>query len=538
MLKVLIADDEKGICRLLQYLIDWTAYGMEIIRVVHTGMDALSCIREEHPDIVITDICMPGYSGIDIIRESKAKNPDIHFIMISGYREFEYARDALKYGADDYLLKPIKKEELTAALCRIINERIETQQSNSSREELLLYVQDTARSFRENFIIQLLEGTISPKWLTSSYCREKLHWKFSGDRFLCIAVKVDVPNEKISYEERIDFFSKKGILILEQQAAEHKMTCCCGLKGDVLLAVLNADEKNISETDEILHRLLFQIREHMKQQSLHLHITIGKGEMVNTTSLLISSMQHAVCALWERIMRNSDSIIEYQDSMDCCRTTLNLTDKKRLLKALEISDFPESLHILEEIKSNAGNDRDLSGYGCYSLCREIASTVFLGIDLQFPKDALTEEKENLGFCLENSVTKADLFNSLKQYIQSASDKLKLQKESASSKPIREARNYIAQHFRSPELDLEEVSRAIGFNPSYFSRTFKEETGKKFIEYLTDLRMQESQKLLSETDLPISRIAEMAGYRDDKYFSRAFKKYSGLKPKEYRKLYFM
>lgn len=538
MLKVLIADDEKGICRLLQYLIDWTAYGMEIIRVVHTGMDALSCIREEHPDIVITDICMPGYSGIDIIRESKAKNPDIHFIMISGYREFEYARDALKYGADDYLLKPIKKEELTAALCRIINERIETQQSNSSREELLLYVQDTARSFRENFIIQLLEGTISPKWLTSSYCREKLHWKFSGDFFLCIAVKVDVPNEKISYEERIDFFSKKGILILEQQAAEHKMTCCCGLKGDVLLAVLNADEKNISETDEILHRLLFQIREHMKQQSLHLHITIGKGEMVNTTSLLISSMQHAVCALWERIMRNSDSIIEYQDSMDCCRTTLNLTDKKRLLKALEISDFPESLHILEEIKSNAGNDRDLSGYGCYSLCREIASTVFLGIDLQFPKDALTEEKENLGFCLENSVTKADLFNSLKQYIQSASDKLKLQKESASSKPIREARNYIAQHFRSPELDLEEVSRAIGFNPSYFSRTFKEETGKKFIEYLTDLRMQESQKLLSETDLPISRIAEMAGYRDDKYFSRAFKKYSGLKPKEYRKLYFM
>ena len=79
---------------------------------------------------------------------------------------------------------------------------------------------------------------------------------------------------------------------------------------------------------------------------------------------------------------------------------------------------------------------------------------------------------------------------------------------------------------------------MGFNPSYFSRTFKEETGKKFIEYLTDLRMQESQKLLSETDLPISRIAEMAGYRDDKYFSRAFKKYSGLKPKEYRKLYFM
>src|SRR5699024_7462338 len=120
-----------------------------------TGMDALSSIRELHPDIVITDVCMPGYSGIDIIRESKAKYPDIHFIMISGYREFEYARDALKYGADDYLLKPIKKEELTAALCRIINERIETQQNNSRREELLLYVQYTDLIFLVTFVLSL-----------------------------------------------------------------------------------------------------------------------------------------------------------------------------------------------------------------------------------------------------------------------------------------------------------------------------------------------------------------------------------------------
>lgn len=94
-------------------------------------------------------------------------------------------------------------------------------------------------------------------------------------------------------------------------------------------------KKNISETKELLHRFLFQIREHMKQQSLHLHITIGKGETVNAAARLISSMQHAICALWERIMRNSDGVAEYQDSMDCSRTTLNFTDKKRLLKALK-----------------------------------------------------------------------------------------------------------------------------------------------------------------------------------------------------------
>ncbi|MGI6008349.1 MAG: response regulator transcription factor [Ruminococcus sp.] len=538
MIKVLIADDEKGICRLLQYLIDWNTYGMEIIRIVHTGAEALKCIEEERPDIVITDVCMPGYSGIDIIKRIKAEDPEIHFIIISGYREFEYARDALKYGADDYLLKPIKKEELTSALGRIINERIEKLQNKSKQEELKQYVQDTSRKMRENFVLHLLKGDTDPSWLTYSYCLKKLHRDFSGERFQCIAVKVDVPGEKIPYEERKDFFIKKGILILEQQAREKDMVCCCGLYEDILIAVLNFQQEKESETDAVLHRFIFHIRELMKQQSLHLHVTVGKGKETDSWNLLSSSMHQALAALWERIMRNSDGIVEYQEWMDSYESNIYYPYKKRLLKALESYDIFEACLVLEEISQKAETEGKMSGYGYYVLCTELASTIFLGIDIALSKEKLEKDKNLLSHRLKNSNSHQDLFDSLKEYIQSAFKKIEMEKEGISRKPIREAKEYISRHFREDDLDLETVSSAAGFNSSYFSRVFKEETGKRFIEYLTEMRMQESQKLLAETDLPISKIAEMVGYRDDKYFSRAFKKYSGLKPKEYRKLYFM
>ena len=539
MIKVLIADDEKGICRLLQYLIDWNAYGMEIIQIVHNGMDALRCIEEKRPDIVITDVCMPGYSGIDIIKRIKTKDPDIHFIIISGYREFEYARDALKYGADDYLLKPIKKEELTAALGRVVSERIEKIQNKNKEQELKQYVQDTSKKLRESFVVRLLKGTAEPSWLTFSYCLEKLHRNFSKDRFLCIAVKVDVPGEKISYEERKDFFEKKGILLLEQQAKERNMICCSGLYEDILLAVLNFEQENITEVDAVLHRFIFNIREIMKHQSIHIHVTVGKGETVERLELLSDSMHHAQAALWERIFRNSDGVVEYQEFMDSFSLNPFYAYKKILLKSLENYDVSEACRVLEEIRCRAEEGEDIvSGCGYYALCRELASTIFLGVDISLSKEKTEKEKEILSFRLRNSSSRQEMFDSLKEYIQTVFKNLEQKMEGIRRKPIREAKEYIASHFQEEDIDLETVSSAVGFNSSYFSRIFKEETGKKFVEYLTEMRMQESQKLLTETDYPVSKIAELVGYRDDKYFSRAFKKYTGLKPKEYRKLYFM
>lgn len=110
MYRVVIADDEVRICRLIQYLVDWEGLGLEATAVVHTGTEALQAIRELHPDIVITDIKMPELSGLELLEKIHESNANIRCLVISGYRKFEYVQEALRYGAEDFILKPIKKQ--------------------------------------------------------------------------------------------------------------------------------------------------------------------------------------------------------------------------------------------------------------------------------------------------------------------------------------------------------------------------------------------------------------------------------------------
>ena len=115
-LKVVIADDEERICQLIQALIDWKYLGMELVGVAHNGIEAYEAVREQKPDILITDIRMPGFSGLELIEKVKDICPDMEVIIISGYAHFEYAQQAIRFGVGHYLLKPINKAELTETL--------------------------------------------------------------------------------------------------------------------------------------------------------------------------------------------------------------------------------------------------------------------------------------------------------------------------------------------------------------------------------------------------------------------------------------
>ncbi len=119
MQKVMIADDEERICRLIEALVDWKALDMEVAAVAHNGLEALEFADRFRPDILITDIRMPGCSGLELIEKVKKRMPELEIIIISGYAHFEYAKSAIKFGVGEYLLKPINKAELTMTLERL-----------------------------------------------------------------------------------------------------------------------------------------------------------------------------------------------------------------------------------------------------------------------------------------------------------------------------------------------------------------------------------------------------------------------------------
>ena len=116
MLKVLIADDEQRVCQLLANIIDWSAYGFEVVGVVNDGLAAYDFLQRHTVNVIITDIRMPGCDGMELIQKAQILYPNMHFVIISGYSQFDYAQQAIRYGVEDYLLKPIRKKDLVATL--------------------------------------------------------------------------------------------------------------------------------------------------------------------------------------------------------------------------------------------------------------------------------------------------------------------------------------------------------------------------------------------------------------------------------------
>ena len=165
MLRVVLADDENKILLLLQKLIDWKRLGYEIVGTANDGLRALELVREKQPHLLITDVRMPGCSGIELIQRAKELQPDLHFIIISGYRKFEYAQTALKYGVEDYLLKPLKQEELTGILMRLGDKlgkeaalEFQLKQSQERQQELLMESLANAAEHQQPFMAYADEG--------------------------------------------------------------------------------------------------------------------------------------------------------------------------------------------------------------------------------------------------------------------------------------------------------------------------------------------------------------------------------------------
>ena len=137
ILKVVIADDEVRICQLIQALIDWDSMGMKVVGIAHNGEEACEMVRQTQPDILITDIRMPGCSGLELVKRVKELDSALEVIIISGYAHFEYAQQAISYGVGHYLLKPVNKGELTATLQKLQKKIGERKESELNHQELV-----------------------------------------------------------------------------------------------------------------------------------------------------------------------------------------------------------------------------------------------------------------------------------------------------------------------------------------------------------------------------------------------------------------
>lgn len=524
MCKVLIVDDEINICKLIINLIDWDGLQLELAGTANDGVSAFQMMQELQPDIVISDIRMAGYDGIELIRRAQECGMQCSFVFVSGYRQFEYAKDAMRYGAVDYLLKPINKDELNRILVRIKSSRMESAQKQRQTEDLQHMLKQSSKHVAKQLFNCLIgSGPISEKSLHDTY-EFSMQGLFARSAILKISGNEQQPSRPNS------FILQKIYASLEARS-QFSGKIILSINHDELACLALYPPESAEDAAAFFARLWTHYKSFVSEYGDFI-LTVGCGPEAHTVEELRPALLAAQQALDMRFFLGANRKIElkqfqpqvlsfleaFPDEMKGITAALEAFDRKALHTSVGVA-FDALAANTDAVPMDLFNGLEALGL--------IVRKVYSQADTEAIRAMIYDTKNAASF----SGLKLELLRLLDQEMQRSNQIKQAQDE----QPIRIAKRYITENYAS-QLSLDEVALLVNLNPNYFCVLFKKITGKNFNEFLTECRLEEARNLLRTTTLNLTQIAGKVGYKDPKYFSQLFTKHVGLKPKEYRRLY--
>ena len=537
-MKVLIADDEHRVCQLIRHLIPWEEFDLELSGIAYNGIEAYELIRREQPDIVITDIRMPGYDGLTLLEKSKELDSSISFIIVSGYKDFEYAQKALKYGAEDYILKPVSNDDII----RILRKIIDRKQSDENRLQEVLETRAELRQNRNILKRELFRKLLDREFRIDSETRQGLTSEnianFQGPDFRVLIIQADCMDQSLIQTDHYDISIK--ILERVEEAlnafAENEGTeTLCGYSRYSLIYLWECQGSDVSMDEwEKLHETASQKIAGFSDW----RITFCMGGIYPDLDHISNSYREAELIRKDRLFQGIGKVLSLRS---------NLPDPGE-------TELPGRSYLTEEINKFVENE-DIEQFAyAVSTCligvtRAITQpeqlfqtyhSLYRSIFDQFRKlnmngetlSGASEKAESILYLTHNMKLMNSRFANL--FRETAATIISSRKVK-DNKPIRIAKDYIGKNF-SQAIDLNMVAAQAGLNPIYFSTLFKKETGRNFKDFLVEIRIEKAKELLVNSNETIQRISSLVGYRDTRYFSRIFTRHVGLKPNIYRKIH--
>lgn len=533
-MKIIIADDEPKICKLITKLVDWASLDMEIITIAHDGIEALSAIEKYKPDIVITDIRMPGYDGLELIRRGQECSPDTEFIIISGYRQFEYAKNAIHYGVKNYLLKPIQKNELLETLTKIRSHYLQKHSAITNEEKYQLLIESNKNQKRLDFLKEMLLKTTDSSLFSVEAVNAAYSYSFQDGVFQVALIKVDGLDYTISTEA--DYIYEKIRNFVSKKLSSYCYDASCMPEKSLYYILMNYEEIHQKEIRSALKKFLNELL-CQKEILHHINVTLGLGTAQKSINEIPVSLKIARLAIEQRLIMGTNILL---DENHIVKNEPNASIfhefSKRFTTSIDKLNEGEILDSFSFLKKQLVQTPDISGHEILQVSKEILQLYI--VSMQKNSFAISDKEQFLDKFYKTLDNQSSWQNVLSLLYKTILDSYKeccntrIQEE---NKPIREAKNYIKANLKST-ISLDQISAIAGFNPSYFSSLFKKETGITFSEYIIQVRMERAKELLKETDWNISVICEEVGYFDLKSFTKNFKKYTGLRPNEFRKIY--
>ena len=534
MLKVLIADDESKVCQLIEKLVDWPSLDMRVVATVGNGIEALEKIRELRPDIAVTDIRMPGYDGLELVRMGKEYNPKMEFIIISGYRHFEYAQSAIRYGVNAYLLKPIKKDELVATLEKLGSQLKEKTEQLTYEEKVKLTMKSDEETLRLTFLSDVVfrkDKELLKKSIEK--INQDFHYNLRPGSFCIGILKLD--GHVFDDEENRRFMLDKVRGSMERLLPEFTLEFEMMTSGSFFYFLLNFEEDQRIDVRRQMKALLDEIR--MQGEILKdFAVTLSMGTVCAEIGGLDVSLRSARMMIEERLVAGTGKMIEGEpvDRASFAESSMFAEFNGKISQALESLEVFQVREVLQQLKTQMLAEPGITGHEILQMTKEVCN-LYLFFMKNYRIRIEDDFLENFNIGADNCASAEELFDYLIRKITASYDKAAKMKRQDDNRPIRMVKQFIGEHY-GETLTLDQVSAVAGLSPAYLSTVFKKDTGMTFLEYLSKVRMDMAKQLLKETSCTVADICEKVGYSDVRYFTKSFTKYSGLKPNEYRKLY--
>lgn len=504
MLKLLIVDDEEIICSTIARVIDWESIGISLIGTCLDGVEAYHTILDESPDIVMTDIRMPGISGLELIERISGTNLNTQFIILSGYGEFEYAKRAMRCGVRHYLLKPCEKEQIIACVKEVINDCQELQRERELENH-------------ENHLFSTLRYTLIQNIISEGISLPEIN----NDLFL-------------PYEKYLDFSDTSYqfccIYYLEKEHLQHclqtvhsyfelhapQLFLCSIYVTNILIVFFPNYSQDYREMDRFLSTLSFP--------GQHVSIKYERTSYPSLKALL--SFQIQKLKRYDRIY-----FVSGERLIPCFNYEHIIAQAKTLCPFLLSQEEAQRTEALEELK------RLLSSSSSMQFLLQLSSQVLITLSSEISSLAIAQMTDFLSqLQMENDESSVyrKVLEKLEELMLSAQ-----RHTTAYSPVVEELLSYLDKHVSDSNLTLKWIAENyLYMNVNYVSRCFVKETQQKFSSYLMNLRVQKAKEILAGNDEEkIQNVAQLVGCGNNPYyFSKIFKKCTGMTPSAYvRKL---
>lgn len=544
MLKIFLAEDEVIVRETIKRMIPWEELGFELVGEAADGEMALPLLIRQKPDLLITDIKMPFMDGLTLAKLAKKELPELKIVILSGYDDFNYAKQAINIGVEDYLLKPITKnaliERLSEIRSRYEHEKTQKEYYEKFQREMQAYEKNSSRDFFE----ALVRGSMD---MMEVYKKaEKLGVDIVAEAYNILIFTMNSEEDFSGQKEGYSEWEAETLEMLEEFFSGHPSAMLFRSNIFSYGVLLKGQKESIKE---ITKECVGKIQGILNRKESKREWFLAVGQPVERLSQIKKSYHTASRAFSQRYLYGEN--ILYYDEMEMMehRSGQADTNDNAYLKKVDVNALNPA--ILQKFLST-GIQEEIENFVkdyFYAIGQEpMESLVFrnyvilnvrfsvitflkgLGCDTEGMEPENTEEiLVESGKNIENAIAYAE---------KMISRAITIRDQNSGNKNrsiLKTAVDFIDEHYMDEDISLNTAANVANVSSNHFSALFSQNMGQTFIEYLTSLRMNKAKELLRCTGMRSSEIAGEIGYKDAHYFSYLFKKTQGMTPSDYRKV---